>query len=441
METDGKDTKNSGGTSMSGDLEKLLEERARLDDIIQRKFTRNVTIMFTDMKGSSSIAEAEGDVASRFLIKKHNDIIFPIINEKKGVLVKTMGDGTLSYFDNARDAVAAAVRMQMDLSQFNKSRPTKTAIQVRIGLHTGSSIVEKNDIFGDVVNVASRFQTLALPGEIYISESSFNALEDKNEFYCRFLKETNLKGVRGIYKVFKVFWDQVEIEKDRALKASSIGGGIEHTIALDALGGEAGPVAKESEEDKIAIQRAVNYEKDNELVDLYLYCQQFKIKAMEDMLRNLRSELESAGKTDTKFNSEEALWFFKDVITMGRIQQADFPLTNKAISRVPIIIGMKNKEGVLKIDSPSSDPIKPVELEKSLNKEVLKPGIEYPLGKNGIIIFSTCFPMEYKVYKDRFLVLRILNPEECLQKEFNIKLKDLWRDFARESEKVVVIGR
>jgi hypothetical protein len=159
------------------------------------------------------------------------------------------------------------------------------------------------------------------------------------------------------------------------------------------------------------------------------------------MLRNLRSELESAGKTDTKFNSEEALWFFKDVITMGRIQEADFPLTNKAISRVPIIIGMKNKEGVLKIDSPSSDAIKPVELEKSLNKEVLKPGIEYPLGKNGIIIFSTCFPMEYKVYKDRFLVLRILNPEECLQKEFNIKLKDLWRDFARESEKVVVIGR
>src|SRR5512143_972549 len=115
METDGKDTKNSGGTSMSGDLEKLLEERARLDDIIQRKFTKTVTIMFTDMKGSSSIAEAEGDVASRFLIKQHNDIVFPIINEKKGVLVKTMGDGTLSYFDNARDAVAAAVQMQMNL--------------------------------------------------------------------------------------------------------------------------------------------------------------------------------------------------------------------------------------------------------------------------------------------------------------------------------------
>lgn len=440
MESDGKEVKKNG-TSMSGDLERLLEERARLDDIIEKKFTRTVTIMFTDMKGSSSIAENEGDVASRFLIKKHNDIVLPIINEKRGTLVKTMGDGTLSYFDRARDAVAAAVQMQRNLSEFNRSRSTKTAIQVRIGLHTGSIIVEKNDIFGDVVNVASRFQTLALPGEIYISESSFNAIEDKDEFYCRFLRETNLKGVRGIYKVFKVFWDPEEIERDKGLMATPIGGAAEHTIALDALGGQAGPVARESEEDKIAVQRAVNLEKDNELVDLYLYCQQFKVRAIEDMLRVLRSELESAGKTDTRFNNEEALWFFKDVISMGRIKEADFPLTNKAMSRVPIIIGMKNREGVLKIDCPSSESIKPVELEKTVNKEVLKPGIEYPLGKNGIIIFSTCFPMEYKVYKDRFLVLRILNPEECLRREYNIRLKDLWRDFAIESGKIVVIGR
>ena len=164
METNGKDIRKESGTSMSADLERLLEERARLDDIIQNKFTRTITIMFTDMKGSSSIAEEEGDMVSRFLIKKHNDIVFPVINDKKGVLVKTMGDGTLSYFDSARDAVAAAVQMQININQFNHSRPTKTAIQIRIGLNTGSSIVEKNDIFGDVVNVASRFQTLALPG-------------------------------------------------------------------------------------------------------------------------------------------------------------------------------------------------------------------------------------------------------------------------------------
>jgi class 3 adenylate cyclase len=439
METNGKDIRKEKSASMSADLERLLEERARLDDIIQNKFTRTITIMFTDMKGSSSIAEEEGDMVSRFLIKKHNDIVFPVINDKKGVLVKTMGDGTLSYFDSARDAVAAAVQMQININQFNHSRPTKTAIQIRIGLNTGSSIVEKNDIFGDVVNVASRFQTLALPGEIYISESTFNALEDKNEFYSRFVKETNLKGVRGIYKVFKIFWDREDIERDKALMASPIGGpgAVEHTIALKTLGAE----KQSGEEENTALKKALDFEKSNELIELYLYSRQFKIKAIEDILRRLTGELENAGKTDTKFNGEEALWFFKDTITMGRVPESDFPLTNKAISRVPIKIGMKDGEGFLKIDSPAGEQIKPVELEKSFNKEALKPGVEYPLGKNGIIIFSECFPFEYKVYKDMFLVLRVLNPEECLQKQFNIKLKDVWKDFARESEKIVVIGK
>jgi adenylate cyclase len=439
METNGKDIRKESGTSMSADLERLLEERARLDEIIQNKFTRTITIMFTDMKGSSSIAEEEGDMVSRLLIKKHNDIVFPVINDKKGVLVKTMGDGTLSYFDSARAAVAAAVEMQININQFNHSRPTKTAIQIRIGLNTGSSIVEKNDIFGDVVNVASRFQTLALPGEIYISESTFNALEDKNEFYSRFVKETNLKGVRGIYKVFKIFWDREDIDRDKALAASPIGGpnAVEHTIALKA----SGPEKQASEEEKAALQKALDFEKSDELIELYLYSRQFKIKDIEDMLRRMTGELENAGKTDTKFNGEEALWFFKDNITMGRVPESDFPLTNKAISRVPIKIGIRDGEGFLKIESQAAEQIKPIELEKSFNKEALKPGTEYPLGKNGIIIFSECFPIEYKVYKDMFLVLRILNPEECLQREFNIKLKDVWKDFARESEKIVVIGK
>jgi class 3 adenylate cyclase len=67
--------------SVSVDLDKLLDERERLDELIKKKFTKTITIMFTDMKGSSSIAESEGDVISRSLIKKHNDILLPVIRE------------------------------------------------------------------------------------------------------------------------------------------------------------------------------------------------------------------------------------------------------------------------------------------------------------------------------------------------------------------------
>ena len=138
--------------SVSADLDRLLEERERLDELIKKKFTKTITIMFTDMKGSSSIAESEGDVISRSLIKKHNDILLPVIRDNNGVLVKTMGDGTLSYFDQPDDAVRAAVRIQADIENFNHLHPGKTSILVRIGLNTGTSIKNACAFFADEVS-------------------------------------------------------------------------------------------------------------------------------------------------------------------------------------------------------------------------------------------------------------------------------------------------
>jgi adenylate cyclase len=430
--------------SVSADLDKLLDERERLDELIKKKFTKTITIMFTDMKGSSSIAESEGDVFSRSLIKKHNDILLPVIRDNKGVLVKTMGDGTLSYFDQSDDAVRAAVQIQTDIENFNHLHPAKTSIQVRIGLNTGTSIVEKDDIFGDGVNVASRFQSIALPGEIYISENTYKSLDDKNSFYCKLIQETKLKGMKGIYKVYKVFWDPAEVERDKLRKdLSDIDAeGFDRTIALEAFRGGDTVVRKEiGEEEARTLQKAKDFEKENELIELYLYYHQTKSKVILDIYRNLESELENAGKIETRFNGEDALWIFKEIITMGRTPEADLPFTNKAISRVPICIGMKNGEGFLEIRSSGAGEIKQVELERSGMKETVKPDIAYNIGKSGIILFSVCFPVEYKVYKDRFIVLRILNPEECIKKHFNFKLRDVWKNFEAESGKIIVIGK
>ena len=430
--------------SVSADLDRLLEERERLDELIKKKFTKTITIMFTDMKGSSSIAESEGDVISRSLIKKHNDILLPVIRDNKGVLVKTMGDGTLSYFDQSDDAVRAAVRIQADIETFNHLHPGKTSILVRIGLNTGTSIVEKDDIFGDVVNVASRFQSIALPGEVYISENTYKSLDDKNCFYCKLIQETKLKGMKGIFKVYKVFWDPAEIERDQSQKDSTAedAEGSEGTITLEEFSRGGHTVGKEiREEEARTLQKAQDLEKENELIELYLYYHQTKPKVILDIYRKLESDLENAGKIETRFNGEDALWIYKEIITMGRTPEADLPFTNKAISRVPICIGMKNGEGSLEIRSRGTGEIRPVEIERSGMKETVKPDIAYDLGKSGVIIFSVCFPVEYKVYRDRFIVLRILNPEECIKKHFNFELKDVWKNFEAESGKIVVIGK
>ena len=205
---------NKKGDLEKPDLEKLLDERARLDDLLKQKFIKQISVMFTDMKDSTALAESEGDIAIRFLIKRQNDILFPIIEKNDGVMIKTMGDGTLSYFKDAQKSLRAAIEIQKIINEINIKMKDSIPIHIRIGLHTGSGIVEQNDIFGDVVNVASRFEALAKPGEIYLSEDTYNSLSNKDEILCRFIKKTHLKGKKEAFKIFKAFWNENEIEEE-----------------------------------------------------------------------------------------------------------------------------------------------------------------------------------------------------------------------------------
>lgn len=186
------------------DVEGLLEKKKHIEELLKHKFTKQITVMFTDLKGSTSITEAEGDLALRVLIKDQSDIIMPAIKECNGKFVKSIGDGTLSYFDSPQEALRAAVGIQRKAKEFNAYGKPKIPIQLRIGLHTGECIVEKDDIFGDVVNVACRFESQAEAGEICISEETFNNLQDKDEFCCRYFKTSQLKGKKEAFKIYKV---------------------------------------------------------------------------------------------------------------------------------------------------------------------------------------------------------------------------------------------
>lgn len=201
--------------SKQDELEMFLEERQKLDAAFNDKFTKVLTVVFTDLKGSTTIAETEGDLVSRMLIKHQNDILLPAIKDCNGIFVKSIGDGTLSYFEHAQDAVRASVRIQKGMDALNMSKKFKTPVLMRIGMHTGKCIVEKSDIAGDVVNTASRFESAATPGDIYMSEDTYNALSDKSEIYCRFVKQVTLKGKKDAYNAYKAFWNPQEIEVDK----------------------------------------------------------------------------------------------------------------------------------------------------------------------------------------------------------------------------------
>lgn len=196
------------------DADQLLAERKRLEQLYQDKFVRTVTLMFTDLKGSTSITETEGDFATRELLKTHNDILFPIIEDRSGTLVKTMGDGTMSFFEEAQHAVEAAMDFQKAIFEHNRIKKPKVPIQVRIGINTGEGIVEEDDVYGDVVNVASRFESIADAGEVYFSSTTYERLSDPHAFYNRVIKTASLKGKKEQVQVYKAFWSEHEIKLD-----------------------------------------------------------------------------------------------------------------------------------------------------------------------------------------------------------------------------------
>jgi class 3 adenylate cyclase len=205
------------GTALdTQDIGKMLERRDQLERAMKDKFQRVLTVMFTDLKGSTAIAEAAGDLAVRGMLKQYHDLCTDSVKAHGGTLVKTIGDGSLSHFTDALAACRAAAAIQRGMEAINLSKKYPTLLLARIGLHTGECILEKNDIFGDVVNTASRFESSAHPGEILVSEDTYNALSDKTEFYVRFDRDVSLKGKANPFKAFIVFWDPKEIEIDRA---------------------------------------------------------------------------------------------------------------------------------------------------------------------------------------------------------------------------------
>ncbi|VAX21024.1 hypothetical protein MNBD_NITROSPINAE04-2222 [hydrothermal vent metagenome] len=201
----------SEGKSESVDLEELLREKEKLDSIIKRKFTKKITMMFTDLTGSTRMSELLGDLAMRAILRNHNDIVFPIIKSNNGHLVKTMGDGTMSYFVDVVDAIKAAMQIQLGIEKYN-SGMCETPLLIRCGLNTGLGLVEEKDVHGDVVNVAQRFEALAEPREILMSHDTYKLATENKDLCLVFLKEARLKGKMGPQKVYKALWSPDEME-------------------------------------------------------------------------------------------------------------------------------------------------------------------------------------------------------------------------------------
>lgn len=193
------------------DLESILEERMRLDSLLQAQFSRQIAIMFTDIKGSTSFFENKGDLAGRTMIHQHNALVLPVIENNRGSLLKTIGDATMSIYEDPADAVRAAVSAMKKLRDYNRGRSEREQIHVRAGLNFGVGLVEEKDVYGDLVNVASRVESLASADEIYVTEDLYRSVKHNDEFILRYVNAIPVKGKSQSLKVYRVVWQQEEL--------------------------------------------------------------------------------------------------------------------------------------------------------------------------------------------------------------------------------------
>ena len=169
---------------------------------------KEVTILFTDIEYSTYLWDIRGDVEGRLMVDKHNRLLFPVVRAYRGRVIKTIGDAIMASFKNPEDAVRAAIGIQQALDRARR-RDDNFYIKVRIGIHTGMAIVEHNDVFGDVVNVASRVESEARGDEILLSEATAAGLKDKGYFLVE-EGEFIFKGKRKPMTVLRCEWGHAQ---------------------------------------------------------------------------------------------------------------------------------------------------------------------------------------------------------------------------------------
>lgn len=169
-----------------------------------RKSTKPLTILLTDIEGSTEYFDERGDIEGRLMVDQHNRLVFPVIMRFRGKIIKTTGDGVMATFRVPSHAIRAAIGIQQLLAQ-QRNRNPGTYPNVRIAIHTGQAIVENKDLYGDAVNVTVRLADQGKGGEILVSGNTAAELQDK-EFKLRKIGGFKPRGKAKSLTIYRCEW-------------------------------------------------------------------------------------------------------------------------------------------------------------------------------------------------------------------------------------------
>lgn len=153
-------------------------------------------ILFADMTGYTALMH-ENEQLARSKRRRLKEVLEEEINQYSGKILQYYGDGSLSIFNSAIDCVSCAIAIQQKLQETPR-------VDLRMGIHTGDVIIEEEAIYGDGVNLASRIESLAVPGGIFISEKVYDEIRNQNNIITKEMGYFELKNVKHPVRVFAI---------------------------------------------------------------------------------------------------------------------------------------------------------------------------------------------------------------------------------------------
>ena len=176
---------------------------------------RLAAIVAADISGYSRLMQIDEEGTHTRVKRLERDLIQPSIAEHHGKLVKTTGDGFIAIFDSPVEAVRCGIVIQQNMIGRNASLPKHHWIEYRIGVNLGDVIIESDDVYGDGVNIASRLEGIADPGQVYISGGIYEQIKHKLVCGYESLGDRKVKNITDPVRVYRVLPDPAAFHKLR----------------------------------------------------------------------------------------------------------------------------------------------------------------------------------------------------------------------------------
>src|SRR5882724_8451526 len=201
-------------TQVMGEIRKLKSSRSG-DPPRESTPRRLAAIVAGDIAGYSRLMQIDEEGTHLRVKRIERDLIEPSIVGHHGRLVKTTGDGFIAIFDSPVEAVRCAIVIQQNMVGRNASMPKHHWIEYRIGVNLGDVIIEADDIYGDGVNIATRLEGIADPGEVFISGGIYEQIKHKLVCGYESLGDRKVKNITDPVRVYRVLPDAAAYSRTR----------------------------------------------------------------------------------------------------------------------------------------------------------------------------------------------------------------------------------